>query len=160
MIREAEIPDAELIAAIIVEAWQDAYSGIIDESYPESLKKEKFISIMENNINNKSETIFLYEHDGKVKGFISGKELNDKYDCETVGLYILPDYQHSGAGKELLNKMKNNFKTLGCRTMIIWTLKNARNNSFYKKQGGMLLEEKEITIGDKEYPGAGFVFRL
>ena len=160
MIRNAELHDAESIAKVIVEAWQSAYTGIIDQSFPHSMKVDKFVSIMTNNISENLETIFVYEDDEKIKGFISGKKSDGKYNCETVGLYISPKYQRQGIGKSLLDEMKKYFKNNSCKTMIIWTLLNAENNSFYKKQGGNILEEKEIELGDKKYPGAGFVFQL
>ena len=160
MIRKAEAKDAESIAKVIVEAWQSAYTGIIDPDFPGSMKTNKFVSIMENNISNNLETIFVYEEDDKIKGFISGKKSDGKYDCETVGLYIIPEYQNQGTGKSLLDEMKNYFKSKSCKTMIIWTLLNAKNNVFYQKNGGEVLEEKDLEIGDKIYSGVGFVFQL
>ena len=160
MIRNAKLKDTESIAKVIVEAWQSAYTDIINPSFSLSMKVDNFVSIMSNNISNNLETIFVYEDDGKIKGFISGKTANNKYDCETVGLYISPEYQHQGIGKELLNEMKKYFKNKRCKTMIIWTLLNAKNNGFYKKQGGEILEEKELKIGTEFYPGIGFVFYL
>ena len=160
MIREAELKDAESIAEIIVEAWKYAYTGIIDPDFSENMKTENFLSIMTDNINKKLETIFVYEEESLIKGFISGKLSDSKYDCETVGLYISPDYKQQGIGSKLLNRMKGFYKNKSCKTMIIWTLSGAENNIFYEKHGGKIMEKKELDIGNKSYQGAGFVFQL
>lgn len=160
MIRVAKPEDAEPIAGIIIEAWKYAYTGIIEPNYPDTMNHEKYTEIMVNNIIQHKETIFVNENHGLITGFISGKEINNTCDCETIGLYVLPDYQNTGIGKTLLDTMKKYFQNRGCKSMVIWTLKNARNNNFYKKQGGSPEKEKEITIGDKQYRGTGFVFNL
>lgn len=59
MITEAELPDAPEIARIIVSAWKSAYKCIIDQNYVDNMKADKFIEIMENNIQQKRESIFL-----------------------------------------------------------------------------------------------------
>lgn len=160
MIREAKIEDAGAIADIIVTTWQTAYTGIIDEHHPGTMKRERYVFIMEKNITAKLETIFVYEEDGAVRGFISGKKPADKHDCETAGFYILPEFQGRGIGTAMLRKMMGHFRVQGCRDMLIWTLLDARNNFFYKKMGGLPLEKKALEIGGRTYPGVGFVFEL
>lgn len=161
MIKEAELHDAQEIARIIVSAWKSAYKGIIDQSYVDNMKAEKFIEIMESNIEQKRESIFLYRENEKAAGFILGKLLNNSpYNCEIVGLYVLPEFQNMGTGAKLLAHAKKFYSQLNCRKMIIWTLKGAKNNSFYIKKGGIIAEEKALNIGDKEYAGIGFVFDL
>lgn len=161
MIKEAKLHDAPEIARIIVSAWKSAYKGIIDQSYVDNMKAEKFIEIMESNIEQKKESIFLYRENDKAAGFISGKLLNNSpYDCEIVGLYVLPEFQNMGTGAKLLAHAMKFYSKLNCRKMIIWTLKGAKNNSFYIKNGGIIAEEKSLNIGDKEYAGIGFAFDL
>jgi len=160
MIREASINDAGSIAKIIVAAWQNAYTGIIDPEIPRKMTEDKFISIMTDNINNKSEDIFVYESDNSVHGFISGKINSGHYDCEVIGLYIDPEHQGRGIGSELLDKMKSFYRNKNCRNMIIHTLLNAKNNSFYKKYKGVPGKTDEIELGNKKYPGIYFAFQL
>ncbi len=161
MIRRAVLNDSEAIAEIIIKAWKTAYENIIDPGFPQTMKKDTFVKIMENNIKNELEIIYVYEEDGIINGFISGRTIeNSKYDCETVGLYVLPDYQGNGTGSALLEEMKECFRKSGCCNMIIWTLWNAENNRFYRKHKGEALEFREIEIGGRNYSGAGFVFIL
>ena len=161
MIREAKLGDSEAIAKIIVEAWQGAYTGIIDQKYVDDMNIQHFVQIMSENIQQKKEKIFIYEENQIVKGFISGKFTDyEDCQCETVGFYVLPKYQGMGIGSKLLRQIQRYFSDNNCRKMILWTLKGAKNNSFYKNNGGEITAEKMLKIGDKDYPGVGFSFDL
>jgi len=161
MIREAKLNDSEAIAEIIVEAWQGAYAGIVDQKYVDNMKIQRFVHIMSKNIKQKKEKIFIYEENEITKGFISGKFIDDKdHQCETVGFYVLPKYQRMGIGEKLLLKMKQYFSENSCRKMMLWTLMGAKNNAFYTNNGGTITDEKMLNIGDKEYSGVRFSFKL
>lgn len=161
MIREAKIYDSKVIAEIIVETWQSAYIGIIDQNYADNLDVLRFIQIMTDNIQQKKEVIFVYEENKIIKGFISGKLLDDdNYQCEIVGFYVLPIYQRQGIGRLLFQRINEFFSKQNCLTMRLWTLKGAKNNYFYEKNGGVISDKKILKIGDKEYKGVGFTFTL
>ncbi len=161
MIREAKLDDAVVIAKIIVETWQNAYDGIIDQYYVDNLEVQRFVQIMTNNIKLKKEIIFVYEENEITKGFISGNFSDEnKHKCEIVGFYVLPKFQQKGIGRILFKQMKKLFSERNCRKMILWTLKGAKNNSFYKNNGGVITDEKILKIGEKEYAGVRFSFTL
>lgn len=170
MIRDAKEDDSRAIANIIVSAWQHAYDGVIDPDHPGTMKPERYIDIMETNIREKREKILVWEENGIIVGFISGRLLKEKagaegscgagYGAEVVGLYIRPEFQGSGIGSRLLTEMKAFFRRRGCGRLIIWTLLGVRNNEFYLKHGGSPLEHKDLEIGGKSYRGVGFVFNL
>jgi len=160
MIRPATIEDTKPIAHIIIKAWKQAYTGIIDPDYPKNMKESTFIDIIGSNILQERETIFLYEDHAQIRGFISGKRQEGTYDCQVIGFYILPEYQGKGIGTALLSHMKHHFKAQGCKAMIIWTLLHAKNNSFYKNQGGIASENAQLEIGSRRYPGVGFSYTL
>lgn len=160
MIREATHKDIETIARIIVAAWQTAYTGIIDPSFPPSMKEKKFIDFFPDIIENRKEIIFVYEENNTIRGFVSGIEQCGKYDCEIKGLYVDPEYQGKGIGSSLLNEMKQYFLDNNKLSLIIWTLKGVKNNTFYQNHGGVIREYRDLEIGDEVYEGVGFVFTL
>ena len=160
MIRPAEVSDASSIAKVIVDAWQCAYSGIIDPAYPAGLSKEKYDAIFQRLIKERTEWVFVYEVEKLVVGFISGKEYQGSYDSEVKGLYVLPSYQGKGIGHSLLCYAKEYLKSAGCSNFILWTLCGAQNNVFYEANGGVVQERKKLMIGTEEYPGIGYCFYL
>lgn len=159
MIRRAILSDVNQIATVIMRAWEVAYTGIIDPEYIENMDKDRYVSIFKNNILKQEEIIFVYDEKG-VKGFISGKEHDGKYDCEIVGLYVNPENQGKGIGKLLFQKMKEEFRTRGKSSLIVWTIDKADNNGFYLKIGGVKRENKTLNYGGKSYTGVGFGFDL
>lgn len=159
MIRRATLSDVDQMAGVIMKAWKVAYTGIIDPKYIKNMNKDKFVSIFKKNIINQEEIIFVYYENG-LKGFISGKEHNGEYDCEIVGLYVDPENQGKGVGKQLFQKMKEEFITKGKSRLLVWTLENADNNGFYIKMGGVKKEDKKLSYGGKSYDGVGFSFDL
>lgn len=160
-IREASQRDVPALAALITDVWQTAYTGIVDPEYPRTLHPARFETIFSKMISNKIETFFVYEDESGILGFVSGKNLTEgQYDCEVVGLYVRPECQGRGIGGLLLEKMKQFFVADNCGSMIIWTLLGASNNSFYRKSGEIGKVYKELRIGEKRYPGVGFVFSL
>ncbi|HHT18301.1 MAG: GNAT family N-acetyltransferase [Euryarchaeota archaeon] len=159
MIRRATLSDVNQIANVIMRAWKEGYSGIIDPEYIKTMETDKYVSIFKDNISNQKEIIFVYDEKG-VKGFISGKELKGKCDCEVVGLYVDPENQGKGMGKLLFKKMEEEFLKRGKSRLIVWTLHKASNNGFYLKMGGLKKEDKTLNYGGKSYAGVGFVFDL
>lgn len=160
MIRPAAAGDASSIARIIVDAWQTAYSGVIDECYPAGLSVEKYTSIFAEVISESTQIVFVYEENGEVLGFASGVMPASEYDCEVKGLYVAPSQQGRGIGSQLLEFMSSYFRSADCSTMIIWTLLGVKNNGFYIAVGGVDYQRKVIEIGKKNYSGVGYLFNL
>jgi len=158
MIREAILSDAECMADILVRAWSTAYAGLIDSRYPETMERDSYGDIFKYNIKHGTEMIFVYMQDGNVRGFVSGHFRKDRYDCEIKGLYVDPEFQGRGMGGELMEAMLDFFREHRCQHLIVWTLKGAKNNTFYSRYGGIVMENKELDIGGSSYPGVGFLF--
>ncbi len=159
-IRPAKIEDADFMAGVLVAAWQNAYTGIVNADYPATLSRDKYSKMFAGIIEKHSQTVYVFEKNRSVYGFVSGRMEEGEYDCQIVGLYVSPEEQGNGIGSILLDKMTKHFKINNCRKMIVWTLLGAKNNSFYRKHGGAGKEFKEITIGSETYSGVGFVFDL
>lgn len=154
------VSDAEAIADILVCCWQSAYTGLIDPAYPRGLSVDKYSGMFKDIIRLNRETVFVYETEGSVIGFISGMLSPGKYDVEVKGLYVKQVNQGTGIGSSLLRYMKDFFVSTGCKTMIIWTLLGAKNNKFYRVNGGIAKETKLLQIGDRQYSGVGFSYFL
>lgn len=157
MIRRAVVSDAGAMAAVLVDAWQTAYTGIIHADYPESLSTEKYTRIFSELLTDGADMFFVHENGESINGFVSGKIREDD-SAEIVG--VTPCCQRRGIGRSLLEVMTTHFRSCGVRDMIIWTLNGADNNRFYMSNGGVSSEAKVLKIGGKEYQGIGFVFDL
>ena len=61
----------------------------------------------------------------------------------------------------MVKHIKNDLKKQGNKKMIIWCLKeNQPSRKFYEKMGGILVNEHNISFGDKKYPEVAFGFEI
>ncbi|OHD56839.1 MAG: hypothetical protein A2Y33_12790 [Spirochaetes bacterium GWF1_51_8] len=161
MIRLAKLDDVPAMAALMREAWQTAYDGLIDPAYPPTIRAEKYIEEFTKNISEKRERMTVYEKDGKIAGLCGGRlRPGDEFDCEIHCLYVYPVYQGQGIGSALFAEMKEFFIAERCAWMIVFTFYGAKNNNFYTKMGGDIERYEDGEAGGKKYPGAAFTWQL
>ena len=96
----------------------------------------------------------MAEEAGRIVGLASGGPERDGlsgYDGELYGLYVLAEFQRHGVGRALLQVVAQRLTAGGFKAMVIWVLKdNVKARAFYEALGGVLVEEKAITIGGAE----------
>lgn len=163
-IRFNTIEDQKEIAKIKVDAWNDAYQGIVDEEYLNNLDYETEQHKYEDSFEEYKELVFVFENKktNEILGYacIKTKDVSNA-DSELVSLYIKPGYKGLGIGTLLFKKVEEHLKELGKKNMILWCIKeNTSALSFYKKLGGTILKEKNAKIGDKEYKELGIIYKL
>lgn len=124
MIREYDIKDEDKIIDLWYQASVDSHS-FKPESFWEEKKKEVRDKYLPN-----AET-FVYESDGKIAGFIS--IIHDFIGA----LFILPEYQNKGIGKELLDFTKQRSDILELDVFK----QNKSAVKFYEREGFTIVAE-------------------
>jgi ribosomal protein S18 acetylase RimI-like enzyme len=90
--------------------------------------------------------VALNETDNEVVGYAHAMEKN-REDYELLRIYVLPQYQGKGIGKQLLQELKNQIKNL--KKIKAWVEKeNQIGRSFYENKGFQMVEEKLEVLGD------------
>ena len=79
-------------------------------------------------------TIFVYEDDGEIKGFIGIVE-----NSYIAGLFVSQKYQSNGIGAKLLNRCKQEYPFLKLDVYA----QNVNAVNFYKKHGFKIEQVKE-----------------
>lgn len=79
-------------------------------------------------------TIFVYEDNNELKGFIGIMEKS-----YIAGLFVLNKYHSNGIGEKLLNVCKKEYQTLKLDVYA----KNLKAVDFYKKHGFRIYQEKK-----------------
>lgn len=116
----------------------------LDRVHPEYRKKMAIIDLEEVNQNNGK--CYLAVEDGKAIGLIMGCIFPyDKYDyldykCpkrgEITELIVANKIRSKGIGQELMNKMEEYFKSVGCEYVIVDVFAyNEKAINFYNKKG-------------------------
>ena len=126
--------DAEILgrARVHYQAWQEAYTGLIRQSYldrrtPEESEKRAFAH---------PENTFVALDGERVVGFVVyGADREGASDTgEIYALYVLREYYGTGVGARLMDAALTALPP--CQTVRLWVLKdNARARRFYEKCG-------------------------
>ena len=114
-------------------SWQQAYRGIVDQGYLDSMSLQKCEEIAYKWLDN-----ILVAKDGEdVVGFAGyGKYRNDELTGtgEVYAIYVLQQYWGKGVGRMLMQAALDMIKEYP--SVAVWVLKdNARAISFYEKFG-------------------------
>ena len=114
--------------------------NIIREEY-----RDKYFEDTMNTEKEKNGKIILYEQNEKIVGLIVGIVNNDKvtrYDFDApkrgriTELVVSKEYRNKGIGKELLNKMREHLKSIGCKKILIAVFGyNEKAIKFYNENG-------------------------
>lgn len=150
MIRKVENKDIREILTILKEVLNVHYELRNDLFIKDSTKYTS--KELEEIIKDSSKPVYVYEEDNKVIGYIFCviKDVNNNNMIKHKELYIddlcvLKEYRNKGIGKELLEYIKKEAKSLNCYniTLNVWSGNKAEN--FYKSLG-FKEKKKELEL--------------
>lgn len=125
------------------QSWQEAYPGIVAQSYLDKLTLEKCESIAYKWLDN----ILVAKDDDQVVGFVGfGKYRNDELPNagEVFSLYVLSTYYGRGIGyrlmQEALKRLTNYPK------VAVWVLKDNQRAIHFYERCGYRFDGREETI--------------
>ncbi len=158
VIRQAAEEDARQIAEILVEDWQTAYRGIIDDDYLDAMSVEERYQREARRYR-----IYTVAADGReILGFVWNEMIDDEAaDCEIIALYVRSAKRGSGIGKALFLHSMDAFRAAGRKTMIVWCLReNAEARKFYERMGGQVYRPGTHPWGNREYDMISYLWNL
>lgn len=165
IIRNIEEKDIPSVVDIQISGWKTAYKGIIDDDFLNSMNRDK--KIEQRRKDYQKEGYIVAEINKEIVGFCRYVDNNTytpnmpEIDCEIVALYVKPDLKYNGIGTKLFEFAMNEFKNKNRTKMIIWCLKdNEPSKRFYTKMGGIIVKEKVVEMGEKEYFEVGFAYNI
>jgi ribosomal protein S18 acetylase RimI-like enzyme len=166
-IREREEQDAAGIARVRIDAWREAYRGIVpdatlaglDYAADEARHRQRF----QESRGQANQFFFVaVDESEQVVGFgVGGAEREGfpGYPGELYALYVHPENQGQGIGRKLTQAVFACLHAAGLEPVIIWALKeNAAAGAVYRHMGGVPAGEKEIEIGGKQLVEVGYGF--
>ena len=140
-IREALLTDAGGIAKVHVRTWQSAYSGLVPDSYLQSLTVELRTITWIRNIENAlpKTRILIAEWENQIVGFLSvgaSREIGPASQGEIFAIYVDPKFQGQSIGSTLMSGGIQTLKNDGFTTAILWVLHdNLPTRSWYESHG-------------------------
>jgi ribosomal protein S18 acetylase RimI-like enzyme len=163
-IREALPGDVAGMAKVRVDTWQAAYKGIVPDVYLESLSYRSTAERWQESFwehRDPGVAVFVAEYEsGDIVGIaVCGPEQSQDpvYQGEIYVLYVLPQYQNQGIGRELVAAcVQHLIQQLSFETMLIWVIAENPYRRFYESLGGKWVREKTKEIGGKMIAEVGY----
>lgn len=148
MIRLATTQDIPSIQDIAKTTWAVTYNNILSEEqmsymldlfYSDTVLAEKITHIKET-------SFFMFEIEYESLGFI--QLVKSKTILRLEKIYILPNTQGKGIGKQLIDFAKNQTKKLGLSKLQLNVNRYNSAVQFYEKQGFSITKEEDNAIGN------------
>ena len=157
-IRPAQLGDAAAIARIDVETWQATYAGILGTPYLAGLTTGRREIGWSNVIRRSPNDVHVAIDAGAVIGFGScGASRGDPdFTAEVFTLYVAPDWQNQGVGRDLVLAMFRRLVAQGHRAAIIWVLRENPSRFFYQRLGGKEVRHKLLPFNGAQVAASGY----
>lgn len=174
-IRKAVLSDAEGIAHVHVKSWQTSYRSIIEQSFLDNISYEQRLKSRKEILKSKDTLQLVVTFEGEIVGFVNAGPLRPEVYNEQLSLsndeaikrgeiyaiYLLREHQQKGLGKILYQECRRWFKAQGYPHFVTWGLaNNTRARRFYESEGGEMIGEVTIEIGDKNYLEYCYLFTV
>jgi len=156
MIKQIEYTDIERCAEVIRESFATVAKefGLNEQNCPThtSFTKSEQLIWQYNN----GYLMFAYFLDGQIIGYVSLSKTDEEKIYKLRNLAVLPQYRHSGYGKELVDFCKEKVKSLGGNKISIGIIEeNTRLKDWYTAYGFIhtgtkKFEQFPFTVGFME----------
>lgn len=157
--RRALKEDAQKIAFVHDEAWNNAYSGMVPHKALSRMISRRGPNWWADAIARKT-VILVLEIQDKIVGYATLGRNRVKtlpFDGEIYEIYLLPEYQGIGLGTKLFIAARGELERRGLKGTVVWALEdNLPALSFYKNAGGREIAEGKENFDGKELQKVAF----
>ncbi|HKR00525.1 MAG TPA: GNAT family N-acetyltransferase [Pyrinomonadaceae bacterium] len=148
--REATVADSPAVARVHVRSWRESFAGIVPQSFLDKMSVEQRTEAFAKRFSEAFYGMYVAEAKGRgVVGFADYGEPRDDvkgYEAELFAIYLLPEYQGRGVGKELFRLITEALVKSGKNSLYLLALEVSPYRSFYEKLGGRMVEHRPKEI--------------
>lgn len=174
-IRRARAADAAAIGAVHVATWRSAYAGVLPDAYLGRLSAIGQAAGYEQAIIDRrnGHAIFVAvasgadappgescDEGGSIIGFVSGGRVRRPglAHAKVETLYLLDDYRDRGIGRRLMRAMAAHLAAVGCRSVMLWVLRDNPSRWFYQRLGGRPAAQEAFQFAGQGMHQLAFVW--
>lgn len=161
-IRRARPADAVALAETHDEAWRAAYRGIIPGTELEKMISRRGPAWWDSAIR-KGSRIALLSFRDMVAGYANygrNRARSLFYDGEIYELYLRPEFQGLGFGRQLFTAARRDLAQCGLRSLVVWALcDNEPAIEFYRALGGRAVARSSERFGNRVLDKIAFAWR-
>ncbi len=161
-IRVARAGDVAAIASVYVETWRSAYAGLVPDTVLAKMSEDRQRRHWTAQVAG-GDTVMVAEHPNHgVVGMGSCGLCRDWRFAgagEIYTLYVLPDWQEQGHGRDLLTAMLRAMRTAGFEAAVLWVLAGNPSRFFYEAMGGKRVAERNERLWGTTLPELAYEWR-
>jgi ribosomal protein S18 acetylase RimI-like enzyme len=149
-IRQARLQDARAIGRVEVETWRSTYPGMLSNRVLLAMSEERQTASWAGFLRHRPGDVFVAQGPSGVVGFGNCGPQRDGsfgYAGEVYTLYVTPDAQGAGLGRQLLLALFARLLYCGHRSALVWVLRANPARFFYERLGGKLVLHRPIPVG-------------
>ena len=159
LIRPAERRDAWAIGRVYVESWRAAYQGILPADYLNGLQPDQTAFSVQRALHSPLMRCLVAENEQGLLGYASAgpaRGTDPLYSAELYELYLIPEAQRQGLGRQLLSITAQQLHQLHHYTLTVQVLSRNPNRRFYEKCNGIYLHTRPITFAGRTLQAAAY----
>ena len=160
-IRPARASDAEAIAETHDASWRGAYRGVIPGVELERMIARRGPRWWRAAILKRTGLLVL-DFEKEIVGYATygrNRVPTMPYAGEIFELYLRPEHQGLGFGRDLFNAARRELAQHGCLSTIVWALADNENAlGFYRRLGGTTIRRAEERFGENMLTRVAFAF--
>jgi ribosomal protein S18 acetylase RimI-like enzyme len=155
-IERAQVDDARALARIKIAAWAKTYRGIVPDAILDRPDEDWQAQGFAQRLSGSFGRCFVARNgSGSVIGFAECGAARDDLEGFTgklYSIYLHPDSQGQGVGRQLINAVITYLLAEGHRSML-WVIRdNHPACRFYERMGGQVVGERFEEIGGVQIP--------
>jgi ribosomal protein S18 acetylase RimI-like enzyme len=163
VVRQARLEDAQAIARIEIETWRATYAGMLPDRVLLNMSERRQASSWASFLRHRPEDVWVVQDpQAGVVGFGNCGTQRDgavDYTGEVYTLYVLPDLQGKGLGRELLRALFLRLEQGGHRSALVWVVRGNPARYFYERLGGKQVMHRPIPVAGQPVEAIAYGWR-
>ena len=165
IIRQARLADARAIGQIETETWRATYAGMLPDRVLLGMSEQRQAASWAGFLRHRPGDVYVAEAAApavRLLGFGNcGPQRDPAFDFagEVYTLYVAPDAQGSGLGRQLLLALFARLVQSGHGSALVWVVQANPARFFYERLGGKLVLQRAIPLGGELVAAAGYGWR-
>lgn len=162
VVRPARLEDARAIARIEVETWRSTYAGMLPDRVLLNMSERRQTGSWASFLRHRPEDVIVAQSNGSVVGFGNCGTQRDstiRFAGEVYTLYVSPDQQANGFGRNLLLALFQRLVDTGHATALVWVVRANPGRFFYERLGGQQIMHRKIPVGGQPVEAVAYGWR-
>ena len=164
-VRQARLQDARAIGRIEVETWRATYPGMLPDRVLLGMSEQRQTASWAGFLRSRAGDVWVAEQphrqsgEPRIVGFGNCGPQRDGglgYGGEVYTLYVAPEAQGEGVGRQLLLALFARLVDCGHRSALIWVVRANPARFFYERLGGKLVLHRPIPVGGAPIESVGY----